>query len=795
MKRLIIALALAVIPAASFASGEHVKLDAVNVDLSDPPIDVVRFSPSEQTIPGGHLLHKTNDFNDNGFPEIITGSYQNGAVGLIKMFESGNNKMSEIYASDAQLIPRDIGDADNDGKKELLCGLGFSSYLYESLAPGQFPTVKAVSWLGDGSTQYWASRITDLDKDGRGEVILRVVKPENGKSVDQFEVWESDGDNHFDFVAALPNPTAGDNQNGVPHCEVGDFDGDGRQEILFGDSDGDLYIYENTGDNSYTNTWQDSLPLLDSIDYLSAGDFDGDGVSEFIAGCHSNPNLNTEHDYDARHWTYRIYDSNGDNSYEQVAEWNFFGFESPKDFASGVSSGDIDGDGRDEIFICVFPDFYVIEKNDPNYEITYHHFPVKSNGAVIVDSDNDGKKEFWIGQDDVIRSFEMIGASTGPAAPVGIKAQPLDEHQVHLSWREVSGADMYNIYRGVAETKLKLLVSVESPFFIDDSVSAGVLYRYAVETIDWEGLPQTSRKSRIISARPGARPRLVKAVMETEKSCRLWFSKAMDGSAKNASNYSLDHDIGHPASTALDASGMQVVLFFDKAFPAEGTYTIRCRNLTDINEVPQDTTQNSADFDVRFPQGTPYLIDGRLIGAKQIELIFSEPMEAGSIENVNNYDLGKLITVESATIEPEAHEKALLRLQTSQAFGALGKAFPIRVHNLKSVHGISIRPGRGDFLQLIFSKNNLDHVYTYPNPYRPGLGVDVVTFANLTQRAQVQILTTRGVRVRTLEETNGDGGVAWDLRNDNGDPVASGIYIYRVVSKDQVKMGKLAIMR
>jgi len=48
---------------------------------------------------------------------------------------------------------------------------------------------------------------------------------------------------------------------------------------------------------------------------------------------------------------------------------------------------------------------------------------------------------------------------------------------------------------------------------------------------------------------------------------------------------------------------------------------------------------------------------------------------------------------------------------------------------------------------------------------------------------------------RTLEENDGNGGVSWDLRNEQGEMVAAGIYIYYVSNGEQSMKGKLGIIK
>jgi len=556
-----------------------------SINLDAPPIDVTGFTPSSLSLPFGRLLNKTADFNQNGHAEIILSASENGAIGPIKLYEFENQALTEIFASEEARIPRDIGDSDNDGKMEVLSGFGFSSYLNEAESVGDFPDKQVVAWQGDGALQYWASRFADLDRDGKGEVIMRVVRPQDAGGTDQFEVFETTGDNQYTSVAALPNPTVGENFNGVPHCRTGDFDGDGAREILIGDSDGDLFIYENSGDNSFRATWQDSLPLLDSIDFTASGDFDGDGVQEFIAGCHSDPNLNTEHDYDARHWYYRIYDQFGDDDYRPVAEWRLFGYESTRDFLSSVSAGDVDGDGDDEIFIAAYPDFYVIDFVDGDYRLVYHHAPAQASAVLVADVDMDGRPEFLLGDGESIQVYNAVGANTGPATPVGLVSQPLNASTVQLTWRTIAGGASYCIYRGAYPDSMVFLTQAAVSAYTDEDVQRNRLYYYGVTSIDDTKTPHESRLSRIVSARPGDPPEVLSAKQESAIAVRLFFSEAMNQSTSVSSNFVVNQNVGRPSSVGRDKSGREALLTFSSPLP-EGDYVVSCSNLQDQDNTP-----------------------------------------------------------------------------------------------------------------------------------------------------------------------------------------------------------------
>ncbi|MBD3236621.1 MAG: hypothetical protein GF330_07950 [Candidatus Eisenbacteria bacterium] len=91
----------------------------------------------------------------------------------------------------------------------------------------------------------------------------------------------------------------------------------------------------------------------------------------------------------------------------------------------------------------------------------------------------------------------------------------------------------------------------------------------------------------------------------------------------------------------------------------------------------------------------------------------------------------------------------------------------------------------------------LADVFVVPNPYvenedpsRFGpLSGPLVRFFNLPSRATVRIYTSNGERVRTLEHPQAassvsGGSLAWDLENDYGEAVASGVYLYSVRTPD-----------
>ena len=84
----------------------------------------------------------------------------------------------------------------------------------------------------------------------------------------------------------------------------------------------------------------------------------------------------------------------------------------------------------------------------------------------------------------------------------------------------------------------------------------------------------------------------------------------------------------------------------------------------------------------------------------------------------------------------------------------------------------------------------------YPNPFNPATNIkfDVKNAG----RVKIDIYNTLGQKVRTLVDdvkSAGKYSVVWNGLNDFGDRVASGIYIYKMVSGDFVQTRKMILLR
>lgn len=85
-------------------------------------------------------------------------------------------------------------------------------------------------------------------------------------------------------------------------------------------------------------------------------------------------------------------------------------------------------------------------------------------------------------------------------------------------------------------------------------------------------------------------------------------------------------------------------------------------------------------------------------------------------------------------------------------------------------------------------------IHPYPNPFRASEGHTSIIFANLPPQSRLTIATVSGNIVREVEGIGPDNWV-WDVRNDNGRELASGVYLYVVEYENGYSRDKVMVIR
>src|SRR5690606_16876959 len=94
-----------------------------------------------------------------------------------------------------------------------------------------------------------------------------------------------------------------------------------------------------------------------------------------------------------------------------------------------------------------------------------------------------------------------------------------------------------------------------------------------------------------------------------------------------------------------------------------------------------------------------------------------------------------------------------------------------------------------DFVVVENKEITIDHVLNYPNPFTTHTEFFFEhNQVDASLEVQVQIFTISGKLVKTINEpvtTCGfrSNGIAWDGRDDFGDQLAKGVYVYRLSVK------------
>jgi ligand-binding sensor domain-containing protein len=92
---------------------------------------------------------------------------------------------------------------------------------------------------------------------------------------------------------------------------------------------------------------------------------------------------------------------------------------------------------------------------------------------------------------------------------------------------------------------------------------------------------------------------------------------------------------------------------------------------------------------------------------------------------------------------------------------------------------------------------DLSEVVGYPNPFMPLSDENKFTVKNLADGSTIRFFTPDGLLIKTIMREEIPGSWAeWDGRNENGDYVASGVYVFVIYTEEKHSfVGKVAVIR
>jgi len=772
-------------------AGQTVWSEEKTFFVSDPPFASNFWTDEATSLLQGHLLATPTDFDNDGRPEVFMNQFDNGAYDDLRIFEWTGSDFSDVGNSYGLMIPQGVGDYDSDGLLEFLGRAYNITYIFEQEAAGHFPD--SLEWRD--TTGYYAYDLLDIDTlDGQTELLAW----RNFDGEERYALYRMDAGPEAFLLDTFPNPSEGYNQLGPPYVLVGDLDSDGLTDFLYGDYDGDVIFCEYQSNGQITAPWYIRLPYEDATNWMAAGDADGDGEIEFIAGCRFDGEGGTESQVRARHWEYFIFHRAANDSFVPVDTILVLGAESPRDHDVAVAAGDVDGDGRDEFLIAAFPDLYIIdcEPFSGRYVPAGYFSPCENNAILICDWNDNGLDEFFFGDGNVWRRAEAAGgAGMRPLPPVGLEGQPLGPNEISLTWRSVAGADSYRVWQGETSSELSVFLQTTDTMVFIPSLPEDVEYVYAVTTIDHDYPEQESAFSSFVTVIANQAPTVEhQASFVAPHFVRVNFSEAMGTSIRQQHSYILDD--GRMPRVITTAEGERVAFVeFEEGFSPR-LYRMELHALRDAQNSPLPEGSGWVEFTVEEePLVGPYIASLEILSPTSLTLNFSESMN-NSVLDTSNYrmsPMGRIISIQSLEADLS---RLQLGLDERWPVGAVGRSVSLHVTGVTSAEGVALDSANGiAYIEAVAS--NLDGIYVYPNPYKGvgANGTNCVMFAGLTSDASVYIFALHGRLVKKLEGVNSAGGLPWCLSDEDGNAVASGIYLYTVMDNKQTRRGKFAVMR
>ncbi len=740
------------------------------------------------SLPAGEIFQNPLSIISNDSNEVAIRELSNPRISYFYKL-SGNSFVK--FDSLQDMIVKDFGDFNNNGKKDILSYFVYNGFIYEQSNP---LSPNLIQKFVDTSKYFWPILAKDIYGDGKTEILAI-------DSDTSFAVWKVKSDLSLSDSVRLMNFTpsgSGGNILDSPNAVIADMNGDGKNEIWMVDKDGDIFSYNILGQNNFQKGKIISTGFSGSSSYLTVGNYLGNGTTEMAVLLHSISNLDIAPYYRLIIFNYVSDSLNVIFDHALIDPTTEFNSQFQR-AENSIRFADIDNDGRDELILFVYPYSYIFKYDSGQNTIISYNENINSNSIFVGDLNKNGIPEVAFPSNSGIKFYEFA-VSNYPNTPFNLNGYSIDSTDVKLIWNGYSSK--YYLYKGEQQDKLILYDSATTNSFVDTYCKNGVSYFYAVRAVDETKKNPISNLSQIVQVYSHNPARVISVNRQSSNSLLVTFSNRINNSIENLNVFEL---IPSNFPTSISAASQYSYLLNFPDPLTLGNNNLAINNLNDFYGSPinKDTlgfyVDSTSSNNINF-----YIVSSEILDSYNLKITFNLPVDSTSALNKNNYIFTPENKVNSIQIDNNDSKTIYLNMTGQKPIGSIGIQYKLKLNGLiSSVQSgnIKINTGSGSYIVLTKFSDNLSDVYVYPSPVRIFNGIGKLTFANLPQRVKITIFNLNGKKINELNESYDDGGLDYNLKDSFGNSLNSGIYIFRIVRYDnsnnevEEKIGKFAVIR
>ncbi len=749
------------------------------IDNSSTPINHFQVSPllPQQIIPTKDYV----DFDENGKNEFLAMTIENGTFGSVAIYEKNDQGLAIKHQFTDNFRPLDIGDSNNSGYD--IVGLNLETlYLYDTYSDNSYPLNAYIQSINNASGAIFA----DYNNNGRDDLICVINEP--AQTV--IKIYQRQL-NSFEERERLVNTSSTFARNTfIPWVKCGDLDGDNYQDILAADTDGDVMIYEINSNAEEYLTWTDRIGVRNAY-YVDYGDFTGDGENEFIVGGYVENLENMDNTY----FEFYLYKSNGNNSYQVIDKITFDNV----DKNNSLLVYDSDQDGKDELYLSLTPFLYKVEFLSGKLTPTAVHNSNNSFQISFYQEDQSSQPMLICNQlhGEEIEAVYLTARDyhNEPATPDNFIALPLDESTAKLTW-QADGTSTYNIYRRFNGQE-GLLTSTQNGYFYDQGLNTNQEYSYAVSCYNPDFPNSESFLTPWKVVIPNRQPQIVNVRKIGDFSLEVVFNVPLASDMIRIGHYSLNNNVGNPHSVILDSQFNRAIIRLRQELEAP-TYVLTCYDVKSRNGILVESL--SSQFENIADVVAPTIEHIEIVNRSQVKLIFSENIFASDFQPVTeaNFTLKNPPNDILSSIESISHSNNEVMVSFTRDLQYGNYPYKLVTNNIIDSNANMMLAQFSTAHFSLTDITDLSKLVVFPNPAYPREGDNEINFTNfpLNSKGNISIYTKSGdlVFTKQIGPFYGIDNFRWQLTNNSGKKVSSGIYFYVITMGDSEKKGKIAVL-